>query len=298
VVEEVAVLDERDMMEVRRTAERMTQQYGKEGARDWASHFAANNHSPGEYGHAFWRAVADHISGEPLQPNAPTKRLRRRRTSRSPKRPVRPNRKARAIGDRPSMDTSFFGEDLDDDAIDAVSGATGKHLDAAMRRYKTFHDKPPIRIAELAHDLPTKWTEVGDALACMYRTDKWKKFGDDEDYKHLHDKGDNHPYARLKGVRLYHPSRSGRSLPVARPQAMTLLGYCLGVFVHKDDEADPEDDNAGIYESNPRGSYLFCSPSGDMLAIYSPHEQSNGKSGFLAALVGGNLRVLKDGIDG
>lgn len=201
------------------------------------------------------------------------------------------NPKARAIGNRPSMDTSFFGRDLEDEQIDAVSGAEGRSLDAAMARYKTFHAKDPIRVAELSHDLPRKWKPVGDALAVMYRTDKWKKDGVDEDYKHLHDKSDDKPYDVGKGVRIYEPSSRGGRLPVAEPQALTLLGYCLGVFVRKDgDEA--------IYEANPRGSYLFSSPAGDMLAIYSPHKQSDGSSGFLAVLAGGNLRVLKDGIDG
>lgn len=203
------------------------------------------------------------------------------------------NPRARAIGDRPSMETGFFGKDLDDDQIDDVAGAEGEHLDAAMRRYKTFHAKDPIRIAELTHDLPTRWREVGDALAVMYRTDKWKKDGNDEDYKHLHDKADGKPYDVGQGVRIYEPVRGGggRSLPVPRPRALTLLGYCLGVFVRKDDDSE-------IYEANPRGCYLFSSPSGDMLALYSPHQQSNGSSGFLAVLAGGKLRVLKDGIDG
>lgn len=199
--------------------------------------------------------------------------------------------RARALGDRPSMDTRF-GDDLDDEDIDSIGGAEGRALDAAMDRYRTFHAKDPIRIAELKHDLPTHWKEVGDALAVMYRTDKWKRDGTDEDYKHLHDAGDDKPYDIGKGVRIYEPVRGrGRSLPVARPQALTLLGYCLGVFVRKDDDGE-------IYEANPRGCYLFSSPSGNMLAIYSPEQQPDGSSGFLAVMAGGKLRVLKDGIDG
>lgn len=285
---------------------------------------------------------------------------------------IESNPRARAMGRRTSMDTRF-GKDLDDDQIDQVAGAEGAALDAAMRRYKTFHAKEPLRVAELSHSLPDDWVAVGDALAVMYRTDKWKKDGVDEDYKHLHDKTDGQPYAEMKGVRMYEPARevsrskvqgrrkvhenprpfrfdtevevpgsdlveaygklrSGldpafgrrwkttggrtpkgatfdardvkdaqmkerwglaanpRGLPVM-PRALTLLGYCLGAFVRRDDDSE-------IYEINPRGCYLFCSPSGDMLAIYSPDKQSDGSSGFLAAFAGGNLRVLKDGIDG
>ncbi len=199
-----------------------------------------------------------------------------------------PNKRARPLGSRPSMDTRF-GRTLDDP--DSVGGTRGKHLDAAMDRYETFHAKAPIRVAELAHNLPDRWEPVGDALAVMYRTDKWKKDGVDEDYKHLHDKSDGKEYDRLKGVRFFEPARNGRRLPVRKPQALTLLGYCLGAFVRKDDDGQE-------YETNPRGCYLFCSPSGDALYLYSPDEQSDGSSGFLAAAVGGNLRVLRDGIDG
>lgn len=202
--------------------------------------------------------------------------------------PLFPNRGARSLGDRPSMKTSF-GDTLDDP--DSIRGARGKSLDKALDRYQTFHAKSPIRVAELAHDLPTRWTCVGDGLAVMYRTDKWKKDGVDEDYKHLHDKRDGQPYERMKGVRFYEPDPRGTRLPVPIPKAITLLGYCLGAFLRKDSDGHE-------YETNPRGCYLFSAPDGHSLFIYSPGKQSDGSDGFMAALVGGNLRVLKDGIDG
>lgn len=251
---------------------------------------------------------------------------------------VQPNARASALRGRPSMDTRF-GRDLEDP--DAVSGAAGSDLDRAMNRYETFHAKKVVRLVELEHDLPTKLVHVGEALAVMYRTDKWHSDGDDEDYKHLHDDGDDKPYQIGRGVKLYEPAeewrrtvvdgrpRSGkpksvRGFPVARPKALTLLGYCLGFFARLDPEHDAalgaaEHEEAmrllnaarrgdreatealgdmGIYETNPRGSYLFSSPSGDMLAVYSPEEQPDGSTGFLAIMAGGKLRVLKDGIDG
>lgn len=409
-----------DLRDIHSAADRLVDKHGQREAADWARHYARNNYDPGEYGYAFWSAVADRVQGGSSLVSNPKKKVRRRRTSRrrsgslrenprgvplelkvgdvviverhpiyarreggsykqskkvvadvkvstdshgdavalvsfkgmkSPYGPflqsfrlsgnvengfwlrgqksryqilevwrddeeidieggaLQPNPRARAIGDKPSMDTRFFGEDLDDDAIDAVSGARGKHLDAAMRRYKTFHDKQPLRVAELAHDIPEKWVCVGDALAVMYRTDKWKPYGTDEDYKHLHDKDDGVPYEVAKGVRLYEPATlvkkskvhgrrpeeldhsASQRLPVAMPRAITLLGYCLGFFVRRDDDGE-------IYEVNPRGSYLFSSPKGDVLFVYSPHDQANGANGFLAALAGGRLRVLKGGIDG
>jgi len=249
--------------------------------------------------------------------------FRRRRTSRTPVRPnsissesepsllaaerlveatdhgvLVPNQAGRLRG--PAMDTRF-GHDVDPDDVG------GSALDSAMDRYEIFHAKKPIRVAELDVDVPTEWCRVGDALAVMYRTDKWKADGTDEDYKHLHDNGNDKPYEIGHGVRFFEPASEAprgrvarqqrgpgskpQRLPVAVPKAVTLLGYCLGAFVRRDDDGE-------IYEINPRSTYLFSSPSGNMLLLYSSEQQPDGSSGFLGAMCGGGLRVLKDGIDG
>jgi hypothetical protein len=206
----------------------------------------------------------------------------------------------------PAMNTKF-GADVVEDELDDVNGSDGRDLDGAMSRYETFHAKQPIRIAELEHDIPTSWICTGDGLSVMYKTDKWHKDGDDEEYKHLHGHSEKRPYALGKGVRVFEPateakrSRVGgkpvkldgraQRLPVAIPKALTLLGYCMGLFVRHTHDGE-------VYEVNPRGSYLFCSPAGDLLLVYSPTKQADGSSGFLCAMAGGSLRVLKDGIDG
>jgi hypothetical protein len=223
-----------------------------------------------------------------------------------------PNRRrATTLNGRPSMDTSHVGREVDPDRY---KGARGKHLEAAMDRYETFHAKRPLRTVELPHDLPTSVVPVGQVISTMYRTDKWHEDGDDEDYKHVHDNsrgGKEREYEFGKGVIAYEPaSQASESiiasdgkrtktkthakpvrLPVSAPKALSLLGYCLGVFVQRFDDEE-------IYEINPRGCYLFCSPKGDMLALYSPEEQPDGSNGFLMIMAGGGLRVLKDGIDG
>jgi hypothetical protein len=231
-------------------------------------------------------------------------------------REVKPNarrssRRASTLGGRAAMDTRGVGRDVDPDRY---NGKRGKDLDAAMNRYETFHAKRPMRVVDLGHELPTSVVCVGQVISTMYRTDKWHKDGDDEDYKHVHDNsrgGKEREYEFGKGVLAYEPAReasrsriesgSKRSkpaktekpvpFPVGVPSALTLLGYCLGVFVHRFDDDQ-------IYEINPRGCYLFCSPKGDMLALYSPNAQPDGSRGFLMIMAGGGLRVLKDGIDG
>lgn len=271
-------------------AARMVAQHGAKEAASWARHFAYNNYDEDTSGRHAWLAIAAEIES------------RAKRHLDEPE--MEPNPGARPLKG-PAMNTRF-GDTVEDP--DEVNGTEGKHLDAAMDRYETFHAKKPIRVAELDHDLPKKWVAVGDALAVMYRTDKWKKDGSDIDYKHLHDKGDDKPYEFRKGVRLYEPAGEARrskvhgrrdggsaaksqNLPVREPRALTMLGYCLGLFVRRYDDEE-------VYEVNPRGSWLFSSPSGDLLAVYSPNQQPDGSSGFLAVMAGGNLRVLKDGIDG
>lgn len=186
----------------------------------------------------------------------------------------------------PAMRTAF-GRDVSPERVKKGD------LHGAYHRYNVFHDKDPHRAVELKHDLPSKLVPIGELKSVMYRTDKWKEDGDDEDYKHVDD----------PGVRVYEPAHlykknrvEGRGNaktnppkvvgpPVRYPKALTLLGYCLGFFVERDDDGE-------IYECNPRDTYLFCSPSGNMLALYSPNE------GFLCVMAGGRLRVEKDGIDG
>lgn len=215
--------------------------------------------------------------------------------------------RARALGKRPAMDTRF-GDDIDEDEEEQdLSASERRWLNKAASRYEVFHDKDPIRFAELRHDLPDKWVCVGDCLAVMYRTDKWKKFGNDVDYKHLHDKGEKKEYPLGKGVKIYEPAseatksrvdgkephltRNEQKLPVNKPEAITLLGYCLGMFVRRYDTGE-------IYEVNPRGTYLFSSPSGNMLTVYAPEKQPDGYAGFMCVMAGGKLRVLEGGIDG
>lgn len=176
------------------------------------------------------------------------------------------------LEENPSMDVRFGTE----------INSKGNLVETATTRYQTFHDKDPRRIVRLdvSHKLPSSVDVIGDCLSVMYRTDKWYDDGEDVEYKHVHD----------QGVKVYEPhgvqkfARSAK-LPVERPKAIVLLGKHLGFFVKRDDDGE-------TYECNPRKTYLFCSPSGNMLLIYSPRD------GFLALMAGGRLRVEKDGIDG
>ena len=205
-----------------------------------------------------------------------------------------------------------YGTDVDAEHLERIRGASGEDLDKAIKRYHTFHEKDPHWIVELPHDLPTRVVPIGDALATMYVTDKWKRDGDDVEYKHRHGTTEEKWYAVGEGVIVYEPEseakksvvvdgrgrkepapliEKARRLPVHAPKALVRLGYSLGFFVRRFGSQT-------IEECNPRGCDLYCSPSGDLLAVYSPDKQPDGSSGFLAIMCGGKLRVIADGIDG
>lgn len=219
------------------------------------------------------------------------KRIGSRRTGRSSSR-LRPNK---------SVESKRFGAEIDPDR---VSGAAGRHLDGAMSRFQIFQQKAPQAVVRVRHDPPKLVCPVGDAISVMYRSSKWTKPGEEEvdiDYKHRHEPSEGREYQVGRGVRLYENSRFASAqlkrnagtepLPREMPDAWARLGYCLGLFVRRDDDGQ-------VYEINPRNSWLLSAPDGHMLAVYSPQPQSNGDVGFLCILAGGKLRVLKEGIDG
>lgn len=221
------------------------------------------------------------------------KRLSRRTSvRRTSKRSIVPNR---------SVESRRFGKEIDPDS---VSGSTGRWLDGAMTRYEVFQQKAPQAVVRVTHDPPKLVVPVGDAISVMYRSSKWTKPGEEEvdvDYKHRHEPVEGREYKPGSGVRVYENARFAsselkrnagtRQLPRTAPEAWARLGYCLGLFVRRDDDGE-------IYEVNPRNTWLLSAPDGHMLAIYSPSPQSNGDVGFLCVLSGGKLRVLKEGIDG
>lgn len=217
-------------------------------------------------------------------------RLLVRRSSRPTKRSSRPNSLARNAG----VERRKFGKAVDPDKVKA------RDLDAAMDRFETFQQKPPQDVVRVEHDPPASVIPVGDCLSVMYRSGKWYE-DKDVDYKHRHGPTEQKDYAPGKGVRLYENARFASAavkkngaavkLPRSTPDAWTRLGYCLGLFVRKDEDGE-------VYECNPRNTWLLSAPDGHMLAIYSPKPQSDGSVGFLCVMAGGKLRVLKEGIDG
>jgi len=239
----------------------------------------------------------DASDGDRLQIN---RKRGSKRTSRGSKRTSRPSAK-RNIG--PGAMGHAAGEVIDPDH---VRGAGGKGIDSAMDRYETFHAKKPMQVVEVSHEPPEFVVCIGFAVSSSYRTDKWYADGEDTDYKHLHDKEDGRPYHHDlgEGVQFFENAslasptdvrKNGKTrMPKRYPKAWTRLGKFLGSDIRRNDGSYQEVDS----NQSARDCWLLCSPSGDMLAIYSPHPQPDGSEGFLAFMCGGKLRVVAEGIDG
>jgi len=189
----------------------------------------------------------------------------------------------RDLGDVVKNGRAMASERLGRSVPQPKRGRRAEAVDAAMERYHTFHKKEPKQLIEIdpSHEIPTRVDRIGELLSIAYRTDKWYEDGHDVDYRHVVEQG---------GQTLYEPAGSHSwatktKLPITPPGVVTLLGKSLGLFVKRESDSK-------VFEANPKRSFLFCSPSGDMLLLYSPRE------GFLAMACGGKLSVETHGIDG
>lgn len=59
----------------------------------------------------------------------------------------------------------------------------------AKKLRETFTDRPMSRVDALGWDWPCSMDEVGVCTAVMYRSDKWQRIGEFEDYKHINESG-------------------------------------------------------------------------------------------------------------
>ena len=56
---------------------------------------------------------------------------------------------------------------------------------AAKKLREVFTDRPSKKVIDLGWSWPKAMDEVGVCTAVMYSSDKWKRIGDFEDYKHI-----------------------------------------------------------------------------------------------------------------
>lgn len=62
-----------------------------------------------------------------------------------------------------------------------------RDFEQAKKLREVFTDRPMTKATDLGWSWPRSMEEVGVCTAIMYKSDKWKKKGDFEDYKHIHE---------------------------------------------------------------------------------------------------------------
>lgn len=66
-----------------------------------------------------------------------------------------------------------------------------RDFESARSIRETFVDRPMQKVVDLAWDWPRTMDEVGVCTAVMYKSDKWRKIGDFEDYKHINESSED-----------------------------------------------------------------------------------------------------------
>jgi hypothetical protein len=119
----------------------------------------------------------------------------------------------------------------------------------AVELRETFTDKPAVEKKLLSWGWPKTVREIGTAMAVMYRSDKWRKKGDFEDYKHICESPEPWTLYATPAFDLNMPVH-GASEPIPKgwmPENIAVLAFFLGI-------------QCRLYEK--RGKELFL-PTGD-----------------------------------
>ncbi len=173
----------------------------------------------------------------------------------------------------------------------------------AAKLRETFTDKPAMWRDELPWDWPKRCRQIGVGMAVMYRSDKWKKRGDFEDYKHLCEAKE--PWAlyaapgfEIDGIEFCGPEE--RVEANRMPRSIAILAHFLGIHCRLFERGGrsgfelPKGDQ-GLFEINIRRAKLAAAKTsrGDLfLTVYKDD------TGPLLFLFGKDLDVERDGIVG
>jgi hypothetical protein len=179
-------------------------------------------------------------------------------------------------------------------------------VEQAAKLRETFTNKPAEKRTEFPWAWPTKVREIGVGLAVMYRSDKWKKKGDYEDYKHICESKTPWtlyatPKFELDRVEFLGPEER---VPAGRmPGAIAILALFLGIQCRlyrrgaRSGIYLPEGDE-GLFEVKISQAKIAAgrTEAGDLFLMV--YKDKKGDSGPLLFLFGEELDVEKDGIVG
>ncbi len=140
--------------------------------------------------------------------------------------------------------------------------------DKAQDVWELFHAKDARELIKVPKGWPKQWGLAGRCLRSFYRSDKWNRDGDFDDYYHDHG----------SEIYVYEPWGVEEWLvpsdpPIKRfPASGAVLGYSLGWILERVD--DGKTIEAEMYEdtylcADPEGLYLFTvEPSVGVTALF------------------------------
>ncbi len=160
---------------------------------------------------------------------------------------------------------------------------------AAKQLREVFTDRPSKKVIDLNWAWPKAMDEVGVCTAVMYSSDKWRKVGDFEDYKHVSESGeDSHKLLISRGfdigLETFCESYDLGQMPDAVAELANILGLQFRLY-DEDGKLGTQDYQVNIVRAKLGASRH---PNGEtVLLVYTPKA--------LCCIITG-FEVEKDGI--
>jgi hypothetical protein len=176
--------------------------------------------------------------------------------------------------------------------------------EAAKKIRETFVDRKMEKEVQIHWSWPKAMLDVGQCEAVQYTSDKWKKRGDYQDYKHVAE-GPQHLYVRDGFLREYGSRRAlevesarvelPKKMPTAIAELAPILGFQFQPYIESDDPDDDLELSDTYFHVNIARAYIGAAqlPGSNevFLIIYT-------KDDLCAIITGDILNVEKDGIVG
>jgi len=176
---------------------------------------------------------------------------------------------------------------------------------SAKKIRENFYAKPVGKEKSFHWTWPTELVEVGECLATIYRSDKWHKKGEYEDYKHKSESEQRlyvvpgAPLTELRaiGMQLVGPTEKvpSRLLPDTVAELALFMGFQTRLYDKDGSRFYLPEGDEGLYEFSISHAKLGagrCENGKTFLVVY--HE----KRGPYCFVFGEDLDVEKDGIVG
>jgi len=160
---------------------------------------------------------------------------------------------------------------------------------SARKLREVFVDRPMKKVIDIGWDWPASMEEVGVCSAVMYSSDKWRKVGDFEDYKHINESSqESHRLLIGKsfdlGLDVYCERQSLKGMPDTIAELANILGLQFRLY-DRDGNLGDQDYQVNIVRAKLGAAQTTGGEQ--LLLVYTPS--------VLCCVITG-FRVEKDGI--